>query len=126
MEQLIAHAFGDYILQSDWMALGKRKSFWVALIHALVYSLPFLFLRPSFLAWVIIVGTHAVIDHLGLARYVCFAKNFIAPRSSWPKWRDTNATGYDQGKPVWMSTWLFIIADNALHLFFNYSALRWL
>lgn len=126
MEQLIAHAFGDYILQSDWMALGKRKNFWIAMVHALVYSLPFLFFRPSLLAWAVIVGTHAVIDHLALARYVCFAKNFIAPKSAWPVWAKTNATGYDNEKPTWMSTWLFILADNALHLLFNYLALRWL
>jgi hypothetical protein len=126
MEQLLAHVFGDYVLQSDWLALGKRKSFVVALIHALVYGVPFLLLRGSGLAWLVIVVSHAVIDHTGLARYVCFAKNFLAPPSEWPRWKDTNATGYDKSKPVWMSTWLFIIADNALHLAINYAALRWL
>lgn len=126
MEQLIAHAFGDYVLQSDWMALGKRKSFWVALAHGLAYGLPFLLLTQSPAALGVIVGTHVVIDHLGLARYVCFAKNFLAPRSAWPSWVTTNATGYDAEKPLWMSTWLFIIADNAMHLLANYCALRWL
>lgn len=126
MEQLIAHLVGDYLLQSDWMALGKRKSFGIAVDHALVYSLPFLLLQPSLLAWLIIMSSHAVIDHFGLARYVCFAKNFLAPPSKWPEWDKTNATGYDIDKPLWMSTWLFILADNTLHLSINYAALRWL
>jgi len=126
MEQLLAHVFGDYILQSDWMALNKRKSYMVAFIHAVTYSLPFVLLHPSFVAWFVIMQTHALIDHLAVARYVCFAKNFLAPPSAWPVWAKTNATGYDEEKPTWMSTWLFIIADNALHLAINYAALRWL
>lgn len=126
MEQLIAHAFGDYVLQSDWMALKKRKSFGIALFHALVYGLPFLLLQPSLLGWLTIVGTHAVIDRFALAKYICFAKNHIAPPDFWPVWSKTNATGYSEDKPTWMSTWLFIIADNTLHLAINYFALRYL
>lgn len=126
MEQLIAHGLGDYVLQSDWMALKKRKSFGIALVHAIVYSLPFLLLTQSLPAWLVIVFTHAIIDRFALAKYVCFAKNFLAPPDAWPSWARTNATGYDEDKPVWMSTWLFILADNTLHLICNYAALRWL
>ena len=126
MEQLIAHLFGDYVLQSDWMALGKRKSFGVTAAHALTYGLPFALLRPSLLAWLVIVVTHAFIDHFAVARYVSFAKNWLAPPSTWIPWEKTNATGYSEEKAIWMSTWLFIITDNALHLAINYAALRWL
>lgn len=41
MTQLLAHLFGDYILQSDWMAQNKTKRSWPALAHALLYSLCF-------------------------------------------------------------------------------------
>lgn len=126
MEQLIAHAFGDYVLQSDWMALKKRTSFTVALIHACTYGLPFLLLRPSLVALLVIIITHAFIDRFAVAKYICFAKNLLAPVSAWPKWENVNATGYDKDKPLWMSTWLFIFADNTLHLVINYAALRWL
>lgn len=125
MEQLLAHLFGDYCLQSDWMALHKRKSARVALTHAISYGLPFLFLTRSPIALAIIVLSHAAIDHFGLAKYVGFAKNHFAPSANWPKWEKTNATGYDEEKPVWMSTWLFIITDNTMHLLINYAALRW-
>lgn len=92
-DQLLAHAIGDYILQSDWMANKKRTEHAAAAVHALVYSLPFLFLLSSTpwsasrdgghgsLQWLVIVGTHFLIDHYGLARYVVWAKNWLAPFS---------------------------------------------
>jgi hypothetical protein len=126
MEQLLAHLVGDYVLQSDRMALKKRKNIAAAWFHAFVYSMPFVLLAPSTEAWLVILITHMLIDHLALARYVGFAKNFLAPVSAWPKWEETNATGYSNDKPVWMSTWLFIITDNCMHLVINYAALRWL
>lgn len=41
MPQLLAHLFGDYILQSDWMTQNKTKRSWPALVHALLYALCF-------------------------------------------------------------------------------------
>jgi hypothetical protein len=35
-------------------------------------------------------------------------------------------TGYPPTTPIWLSTWLLIVADNTLHLAINYAALRWL
>jgi hypothetical protein len=78
--QLICHAIGDYVLQSDWMASNKTKSVVPALCHVITYALPFLFLRPSWLALAVIVSTHFVIDHWRLARYVVWAKNWIGRR----------------------------------------------
>ena len=78
--QLVAHAIGDYVLQSDWMANQKIKRLWIALVHALTYYIPFAFLVPdiSMKAWLVIVITHAVIDRWRLARYVCWLKNWSA------------------------------------------------
>src|SRR5678815_493843 len=45
--QLIAHAVGDYIFQSDWMANNKTKRSWPAAIHATTYAVSFLPFRPS-------------------------------------------------------------------------------
>lgn len=77
--QLIAHLFGDYFLQSDWMAAEKTKKSLAALAHALTYTLPFLLLAHSWQALVFIAGTHFVVDRWRLARYVCWIKNFLAP-----------------------------------------------
>lgn len=62
------------------MANEKTKRSAAAAIHAVVYSFPFLFLTRSPVALLLIAGTHFVIDRFRLARYVVWAKNFLAPR----------------------------------------------
>jgi hypothetical protein len=126
MEQLILHLTGDYLLQSDWMALNKIKNSRAAATHALVYSIPFLLLQPSLEAWFVIFFTHFLIDRFGLAKYVAYAKTKIAPSKLWPKWKDCCCNGYHKDVPVWLSTWLLIISDNTLHLIINYLALKYL
>lgn len=128
MLSLLAHAWGDYVLQSDWQASHKTQSSWPAFIHALLYGLCFvpvvLVARASWWVLAVVAGSHFVIDRWRLARYVCWAKNFLAPRSAWPRpWRECTATGYDPEKPAWMSVWLMIIADNTLHVTINTLAL---
>lgn len=125
IEQLILHGVGDYVLQSDWMANEKTKSSVPAGCHALVYSLPFL-LICSWEAWLVVMATHFVIDRWRLARYVVWAKNFMAPRSYWYPWKECSGTGYHESRPAWLAVWLMIIADNTMHLICNYLAIRWL
>lgn len=125
--QLVAHFVGDYILQSDWMANEKTKRSVAALAHVVTYALPFLLLNPSPAALAVIVGTHFVIDRWRLARYVVWAKNWIAPLSARPApWAECQGTGYNPDRPPWMAVWLLIIADNTLHVLINGAALRWL
>lgn len=76
---LLAHLAGDYLLQSDWMAIEKTKRWWPAIAHGLVYTLPFALLTQSWEALAVIAGTHVVIDRFRLARHVCWAKNWLAP-----------------------------------------------
>jgi hypothetical protein len=123
---LLAHLFGDYVLQSDWMANEKTKRWWPAVAHAITYGLPFLLVTRSPAALAVIVVTHAVIDRYRLARHVVWAKNFLAPRSYWHPWSECSATGYHQDRPVWLAVWLLIIADNAMHLAINGAAVMWL
>lgn len=126
VDQLLAHAVGDYLLQSDWMAARKTVRFAVALSHATVYALPFLVLRPSLAALAVIVLSHAVIDRWRLARFVVWATNQAAPAAFRRPWADCTATGYPPEKPAWLSVWLLIIADNTLHVAVNAAALHWL
>lgn len=67
----IAHLFGDYVLQSHVMAIRKTSSWLWALIHACFYGLPFLLLVSEPWQWAVIVGTHAFIDRLSIARRWC-------------------------------------------------------
>ena len=122
-DQLICHAIGDYILQSDWMANEKTKRWLPAIIHALVYSLAFLLFRPSPTAWLAIFVTHALIDRYRLARYVVWAKNWLGPNRPWS---ECAGTGYPADRPAWLAVWLLIAADNIIHVAINGLSLRYL
>src|SRR5216684_3352488 len=124
MEQLLAHLVGDYILQTSHMAEHKIRSWPVAMVHAVSYTLPFLFITLSIPALTEIAGTHAVIDRYRLAHYVAMAKNMAGNPS---RWRDyATYTGYSAETPAWLSVWLVIITDNTLHLLINYFAMKYL
>jgi hypothetical protein len=132
-DQLVAHAVGDYVLQSDWMANQKTKDSIPAMVHAIFYTLPFLLLSRSWKALLFILITHFIIDRWRLARYVVYAKNFIAPESSqddgtvwWHPWSECVGTGYHKDRPAFLAVWLLIIADNVMHVLCNAAALRWL
>lgn len=121
-DQILAHLVGDYILQSHWMAQEKTKRSFAAAVHAVTYTLPFLFLIKSPAALAFIVGTHFIIDRFRLARYVVWAKNgyFFTNGAT------VSVTGYHDDVPPWLSVWLLIIADNILHLICNAIALTFL
>ena len=112
-DQLVAHAVGDYILQSQWMADNKRKESRAALIHCALYTLPFVLITQSVPALALIFGSHFVFDRFGLARYIVWLKN-----GPW-----AFSGGYPDRVPAWLSTWLFIIADNIIHVICNAGAL---
>ncbi len=124
MEQLILHLIGDYVTQTDRMSKQKVIDIRFALLHAFVYSLPFLILDISLIAFMVIFLSHAVIDRYRLAKYVVYGKNWLHDRSL--KWDDCKGTGYHKDVPAWLSVWLMIIADNTLHLSINYLAIAYL
>lgn len=141
-DQLVAHAVGDYILQSDWMANEKTKQHTAAAIHAATYTLPFFLLTQSPAALWFIFGTHFFIDRYRLARYLVWLKNGPWRRNGgWSEMTDAGghttrmydyelkpitATGYQDDKPAFLSVWLLIIADNIIHVCCNALALRYL
>jgi hypothetical protein len=112
----LAHLFGDYVAQTHHQAVRKTDAWGPALAHAATYTACHLLVTRSPWRLAVIGGTHAVIDRYRLARHVVWAKNQLAPE----QWRPAHtATGYPDGTPVWLSTWLMIAADNALHLAVN-------
>ena len=124
MEQLLAHLVGDYLLQTSHMAENKVRSMPIALLHALLYTLPFLFITTSPSALAVIAGTHAVIDRYRLAHYLAMAKNVAGDPVHWREYR--THTGFSDKTPIWMSVWLVIITDNTMHLLVNYFAIKYL
>ena len=125
-DQLVAHAIGDYVIQSDWMAREKTRRTMAAVLHAISYAAPFALLmpRPSLWAMLVIIVTHAAIDRWRLARYLIHAKEVLFGDRRWGA--EIPVLGYDSEKPAWMAVGLFIVADNVLHIVINAAALRWL
>ena len=123
-DQLVAHAVGDYVLQSEWMATEKTKRSLPALVHCLTYTLPFLFLTQNTYTLAVIAGTHFVIDRWQLARYVTWAKNRPWPGSA--PWSESRQTGFHPDTPRWLSGWLVIIVDNVMHVVTNGLALHFI
>lgn len=132
-DQLIAHAVGDYVIQSDWMANEKTKRSVAALVHAVTYTLPFLLLTRSPAALAVIAGTHFVIDRWRLARWVVLWKNYLlSPKGVLREETfdshmvGCDGTGSPKERPAFLSVWLLIIVDNLMHVTINAAALRWL
>lgn len=117
-DQLVAHAIGDYILQSHWMATEKTKQSTAAAVHAVTYTLPFLLITQSPAALAAICIPHFFIDRYRLARYVVWLKNGARG--------PVTATGYADDVPPFLAVWLLIAADNILHVVCNALALRFL
>lgn len=151
MEQLLAHFWGDFVLQTDWMALNKKKPGmhgWIpVLAHSLVYTLMFLMLTRSWVALAVIFVTHAVIDHYSFLSKLIWARNCLSPK--WIKrtgrvvednfdpnvtwtarnypWRSCKDNlGFIPERPDFLVWLIFIVIDNTLHLTINYAAIRWL
>lgn len=138
MEQLIAHLFGDYILQNHWMAQNKVKSWFPALVHATLYTLPFLLITQSHEAIGVIWGSHLIIDRFRLARFwqewygVGCSGRFWVSKTIIQQWEagasfDTGEPNPDwQDAPDWLKVWLLIIIDNTVHLTINYFSIMYL
>ena len=120
---ILAHLVGDYLLQSHWIATEKTKRWWPAILHGVLYTVPYAFVTQSLAALAVIGGTHILIDRYRLARHISWVKNLIAPKRHWPA---RTATGYPDDTPPWLSVWLLFIVDNTMHLLINTAAIAWL
>ena len=134
MEQLLCHLVADYWLQNDWMATNKKKYWFPAIVHGVIYTLPFLLLTRSWLALFVICSTHIVIDHSDIVNKLNQLKNwnfkqfnmgYFKPIGSGILQKSTIELkdGYGD-RPLFIRIWLLIIQDNILHLVINYLALR--
>lgn len=113
---LLFHLIGDYITQNHWLATHKTSNSFVALLHASVYSLPFIFITNIY-AILIILTTHFFIDRFRLAQYWIKLVNW--------NWKSTNF-GYAEEVPKFLSIWLMIIVDNIFHISINSLSIYYL
>lgn len=122
---VLAHLVGDYLTQTHWMAREKGRRWVPALVHGAVYGAPFAIITLNVWALLVIAGSHAMIDHYGLARYIVWAKNQLAPGAYRQPWAECRRNGYAPDQPEHLTDWLTIIADNTIHVLINTAALWW-
>ena len=146
MEQLLCHIFGDFLLQSDWMALNKNKRTIPCLVHVLIYTSVFLLLTVSWKALLVIGVTHFFLDRFPqVLRKAIWVRNHLNPRLEYPPFGKCDSTGYfddsqfnsvapeagdaklySKKRLFPITIWLYIIHDNFLHLTINFLALKYL
>lgn len=97
---IVGHMVGDYLLQNDWLALGKKRSSGICAIHAAIWTLAVI----AFSGWwhPRIVG-------------VLFVTHFAQDRGGFVTWW-MRLIGQDKFQLPPMSPWSIIICDNAWHL----------
>lgn len=98
MPWVFAHLIGDYIFQTDWMALGKKSKSWICAVHVLTYMLPFLFCGLAWWQLALIAGQHFIQDRTGFI--VWFMK----------------VKGSAQFAAGPCSPWSIIVTDNIVHI----------
>lgn len=98
MHWIFAHLIGDYLLQTDWMALNKKQHTLPAVTHTAVYCLPFLFC--SFVWWQIAL--------IGI-------QHFIQDRTAFIVWL-MRVKGSEQFAKGPCSPWSIIVTDNIVHI----------
>lgn len=109
MELLLGHLVGDYLLQSDWMALNKKKQGSKGLlpctIHCILWTLSvYLFtvgFRVNIFTFTLLFLSHYILDRTNIVK-------FIIDKTIMPN----------------PAVWKIIIVDNTLHLLFAYFILK--
>jgi len=112
MEQLLLHLWGDYIIQSDWMANNKKKltvtGELACQLHCITYTLPFLLLTTNILAIVLIYLTHYIMDRTKVLNLFMNSK-----------WKG------NFGKAPF-APWSIFLIDNIYHITCNFLILKYI
>jgi hypothetical protein len=126
-EMLLGHLAGDYLLQTEWIAMNKSKNTWVgwsaALIHCLLYTFAVCLFMWNFQPiWMILVFfTHFPIDKFALAeKYMHYIKG-KGMKDYVNKDRFLELTRYDMLEGGFTAI-VYTITDNSMHLILMWGA----
>lgn len=127
-QMLLGHLVGDYLLQTNEMALNKAKSTWFgwynAFIHCLIYTYAVCLLMNNFdWYWVLAVFfSHFPIDKFSLADYYMHyikgsgLKDYLRSKpNKGVKLREETLNGG-------FNAYVYALTDNTLHLLIMYFA----
>lgn len=95
---IFAHLIGDYLIQTDWMAVNKKKKFLARFLHILTYTLCMLITPFSFYQ-VLFVGL----------------QHYLQDMSNFPEWfLKLKGSPNFARKPF--APWSIILCDNIFHI----------
>ena len=97
MDWIFAHLIGDYLIQNDWMAKGKKTSSAICTVHIASYMLPFLFLGMRWWQLALIAAQHWIQDRTNII----------------PLFMRATGKGAFTSPP--MAPWSIIVTDNIVH-----------
>lgn len=130
---LIGHLVGDYLLQNDWMAAGKKKSPFICCIHALIWSVtvcwfagwenwwsPLWTEHPIAWTWLILFWTHFIQDHTNIIPWwmdLIGQKQFKKSDEI----VESRCRSIETGWPIYtvkpgLGPWSVIVVDNIFHI----------
>lgn len=100
MHWIYAHLIGDFLIQTDWMANGKKQNSWICLVHVATYMIPFLF------------------TSLNWGQLLCIAiQHFWQDRTRVIEWFMQHSGKQGFAEPP-KGPWSFIVVDGILHILF--------
>lgn len=71
MPYILAHFIGDFLLQSDGLAAGKKISSAICTIHVVLYMVPFFCVDIGPIQFVLIALQHWLQDRYGFIAWYC-------------------------------------------------------
>jgi hypothetical protein len=122
MNYLIGHLIGDYLLQNDWMAQGKKKSALPCFVHVVIYTAAVMLLTH----WPLWAATVVAMPHYAIDRWQFvpwyMRKIGQAKFMMLPTVESHNLTGLAGERihrveyKVGLGPWSVIVVDNVMHL----------
>jgi magnesium-transporting ATPase (P-type) len=126
-EMLLGHLVGDYLLQNNWMALGKSKhnglGWFTCTVHCILYAIAVCAVMGAWsVSWFgIVFASHFVIDKFGIAEHYLV---LIRGRSL-QQYLD------NEENKIWSPyiglrggfyIFVYVVVDNTMHLLLMYGA----
>jgi len=130
-EMLLGHLVGDYLLQNNWMAIGKTKHNgigWLACtVHCFLYSLAVCLLMWQWtMAWFAVVFlSHFVLDKFGLPEKYLKLINGRSLERFMNNQENKQYTPYI-GLRAGFTVFVYVVVDNSMHLLIMWAAWHWL
>ena len=133
-EMLLGHLMGDYLFQTEWMAMNKSKNdiigWTAAIVHCWIYSFAVcLFMWNFSLVWMTVVfWTHFPIDKFALGeKYMHFLKgkgmkDYV--KKDEDNWKSINNLNRYDVLEGGFSAVVYTITDNTMHLILMYLAYK--